>query len=80
MATNKATASKAKNTKAAPPEKGAAATAADNKAAASVVQVSCTVKKHGAKIRSMICAAGKRLTLPADEVEVLAKHGVVEIG
>ena len=76
MKHEEATATKAKTTNAA----GEAATAADNKAAATVVQVSCTVKKHGARVRSMICAKGKRLSLPADEVEALVKLGVVDAG
>lgn len=54
-------------------------TAADN-VAASVVQVSCTVVKHGAKIRNMICATGKSIKLPSDEADVLAKHGLIKIG
>ena len=42
--------------------------------------VNCTVIKHMAKIRCMICAKGKKLTLPADEVKALVDLGLVEAG
>ena len=52
----------------------------EKKAVTTKPLVSCTVIKHGAKVRSMICAKGKRLTLPADEVEALVSLGIVSAG
>ena len=76
MSDEKATASKAKNTKAA----DKAATAADQKAAAEGAKVTCTVLINGSKINGFRKAEGRTVPLDPGAAELLEKKGIVKIG